>query len=222
MTGGETARNDRIRTFLDREPADRTQAIIAAAYRLLEAGGLDGLTIRAVLRDTGLARRAFYECFAGKDDLVLAVFEKSIGFAAEMYAELIAPIPRPLDRLRTIILSIGRGAGTPDEPAAGQGNRLATALSREHMRLAEARPAELQAALNPLLTLIASQLAEGMAAGEVREGDPARMALFIYNLIATTLHTEFISAEAETGNVSERRERLGTDLWEFCRRAVIA
>lgn len=221
MPGAEPSRADRVRTFLSQDREDRTSAIVAAAYRLLEEGGLDELTIRAVLKTTGLARRAFYERFAGKDDLVLAVFAEAMRYAAQMYGEMIAPIPQPLDRLRAIIVAIGRGAGSPDEPAAAQGSRMAAALSREHMRLAEARPDELQAALEPLVALIARQLADGMKAGQIRTGDPARLAQFIYNLVATTLHTEFISAEAGV-EVSGRRERLADELWEFCRRAVVA
>lgn len=221
MTGAPPKRDDRVRSFLNRDREDRTNAIVAAAYRLLDEGGLDELTIRAVLKSTGLARRAFYERFAGKDDLVLAVFEQAMRYAAEMYAELVAPIPQPLDRLKAIILSFGQGSDFPDDPAAEQGSRMAAALSREHMRLAESRPAELQAALEPLFALIAQQIADGMAQGQIRSGDPARLALFIYNLVATTLHTEFISSEGDVV-AGERRERLAADLWEFCRRAIIA
>jgi AcrR family transcriptional regulator len=222
MTGAPPPkRDDRVNTFLNLGREERTNAIVAAAYRLLDEGGLDELTIRAVLKSTGLARRAFYERFAGKDDLVLAVFEQAMRYAAEMYADLVAPIPQPLDRLKAIVLSIGRGAGAPDEPAAGQGSRMAAALSREHIRLAESRPAELQAALEPLFAVIAKQIGDGMAAGQIREGDPDRLALFIYNLLATTLHTEFIASEGGT-EAGERRERLADDLWEFCRRAIIA
>src|SRR5438128_3994247 len=118
MPGAEPKRDDRVRTFLSRDREARTSAIVAAAYRLLDEGGLDELTIRAVLKSTGLARRAFYERFAGKDDLVLAVFEQAMRYAAEMYAELVAPIPEPLDRLKAIVVSIGRGSGAPDEPAS--------------------------------------------------------------------------------------------------------
>lgn len=221
MTGAQPKRDDRVRTFLSRDREDRTSAIVAAAYQLLDEGGLDDLTIRAVLKSTGLARRAFYERFAGKDDLVLAVFEQAMRYAAEMYGELVDPIPEPLERLRAIVVSIGRGSGAPDEPAAQQNSRMAAALSREHIRLAESHPAQLQAALEPLFALIAKQIADGIARGQIRQGDPARLTLFIYNLIATTVHTELISGES--GAVAaERRERLADDLWEFCRRAIVA
>ncbi|MEO5586086.1 MAG: TetR family transcriptional regulator, partial [Novosphingobium sp.] len=162
MTGVETSRETRVRGFLASEKAERTRVIVAAACELIDAGGLEELTIRAVLNRTGLARRAFYEQFAGKDDLVLAVFEQAMRFAADMYREMVAPITDPIERLKVIIVSIGHGAATPDEAASGENNLMAAALSREHLRLAEARPDELQQALQPLMALIVDQLAAGM------------------------------------------------------------
>lgn len=213
-------RETRVRGFLASEKAERTRAIVGAAYELIEAGGLEELTIRAVLKRTGLARRAFYEQFAGKDDLVLAVFARAMRFGADMYRDLVAELPDPIERLKTIIVSIGHGAAPGEEGEAETGH-LAAALSREHLRLAEARPDELQRALEPLMALIAEQLADGMAVGKVREADPARLAIFIYNLVATTIHTELIAQEA-IDSPRERRDRLADELWEFCRRAVAA
>ncbi len=221
MTGVASPRETRVRGFLAQEKAERTRMIVAAAYELIDEGGLEDLTIRTVLKRTGLARRAFYEQFAGKDDLVLAVFEQAMRFAADMYREMVAPLADPVERLKAIILSIGHGAATPEEATSGEGSRMAAALSREHLRLAESRPDELHQALRPLMALIADQLAEGMAAGTIRQGEPARLAVFIYNLVATTMHTELIAQEA-TGPAGERRDRLADELWEFCRRAVAA
>ena len=50
------------------------------------------------------------------------------------------------------------------------------ALSREHLRLAESRPADLQATLTPLLAVITQHLSAGMEAGAIRRDDPRRMA----------------------------------------------
>jgi len=66
---------------------ERSRQIVEAAYQLLEEKGLEGLTIRAVLTKTGLSRRAFYERFADKDELVLAVFEETIRLATNHYGE---------------------------------------------------------------------------------------------------------------------------------------
>src|SRR5271165_2383063 len=78
---------------------ERSRRIVEAAYDLLDEGGLQGLTIRAVLEKTGLSRRAFYERFAGKDDLMLAVFEQTIRLAASHYRGQVAALADPMARI---------------------------------------------------------------------------------------------------------------------------
>src|SRR5579862_562914 len=197
---------------------ERSRRIVDAAYELLEEQGLDGLTIRAVLKKTGLSRRAFYERFEGKDDLVLAVFEHTIRRAANHLAELVRATTEPLERLRVIVTSIVFGSITLAGPQAAQSNRRGAALSREHLRLAESRPADLQAALSPLLALITQHLSDGMEAGVIRSDDPRRMAALVYNLVSTTVHTELLAQESARPDRAQRA-RLAADIWEFCRRA---
>lgn len=206
-----------------REDDPRTREIVEIAYGLLEQDGLEGLTIRAMLQRTGLARRAFYERFGGKDDLVLAVFEYTIRRAAAYFADQVSRIADPLDQLQLIVTAIALGSAPFEnaEPAnpASTGRRGA-AMSREHLRLAEARPRELESALRPLLTLIADLLEKGMAAGVVRATSPATLAMLVYNLVSTTVHAELL---AEDDGVADhaRRMALANDLWDFCRRAII-
>jgi AcrR family transcriptional regulator len=202
------------------EPAlERSQRIVAAAYDLLEESGLEGLTIRAVLTRTGLSRRAFYERFAGKDDLMLSVFERTIRIAAGYYVDRIGVIASPVERLQLIVTHISRGSG---EPRDGEPNtRRGAAMSREHLRLAESRPDALQAALKPLMSLIAQQLADGMQAGLVRSGSPAQLATLVYNLVSTTVHTELLAQENAKAD-PVRRAQLADDVWDFCRRAIAA
>lgn len=174
-----------------------------------------------MLKRTGLARRALYERFAGKDDLMLGVFEQTIKRAASHYSAQIESLSDPMERLELIVTCIALGRSTPDGPEEGRGSRRAAALSREHLRLAESRPDDLQAALDPLIQLIGRQLADGMAAGSVRTGAPQRLATLVYNLVSTTVHTELL-AEETTRPDHERRVRLAADIWEFCRRAIAA
>jgi AcrR family transcriptional regulator len=204
---------------------ERSRKLVDAAYELLEEDGLEGLTIRAVLKRTGLSRRAFYERFAGKDDLVLAVFEQTIRRAAAYLNELVLATPDPLGRLRAIVdaivygnIALNPAAGAAAEPTS---NRRAAALSREHLRLAESRPADLQAALRPLLDVIARQLASGMDAGAVRRDDAQRLAALLYNVVSTTIHTELLAQESARPDRVERA-RLAAEIWEFCRRAIAA
>jgi AcrR family transcriptional regulator len=200
---------------------DRTRRIIEAAYDLLDEDGLEGLTIRAVLKRTGLSRRAFYERFSGKDDLVLAVFEHTIRLAAEHYRQLVAPVPEPLERLRVIVTSIVLARAELDGQIVEESNRRGAALSREHLRLAESRPHDLQVALRPLIQVLVDELAAGMAAGQVRPYAPQRLAALVYNLVSTTVHAELLAEEAARPDPARRAE-LADDIWEFCRRAIVA
>lgn len=201
--------------------ADRSRQIVAAAYALLDEEGLEGLTIRAVLNRTGLARRAFYDRFAGKDDLVLAVFEQTIRLAAAMYAREAQAMDDPLERLRWVVTTIVLGKGAIDPASTGEGSRRGAALSREHLRLAEARPADLQKALHPLIALIAEHLEQAVAAGQARACDTQLHATLIYNLVSTTMHTEFMAEEGASHD-RERRLALARDLWAFICRGIAA
>jgi AcrR family transcriptional regulator len=211
--------------FVSATDDPRARQLVEAAYELLDEAGLEGLTIRAVLARTGLARRAFYENFSGKDDLVLAVFEETIRLAAEHYRHRASTLADPMERLEMIISSLSLGAATVDDlPGANPGRpamRRSAALAREHLRLADTRPRELQAALAPLLALVAEQLQDGVAAGQVRACDPDLQAALIYNLVSTTIHTELIAEEDARPDL-ERRLRLAEQVWDFCRRAIAA
>lgn len=198
---------------------DRTRMLLNAAYELLDEQGLEGLTIRAVLSRAGLARRAFYERFQGKDDLVLAVFDGSLRSAARLFHEMTAQSSSPLEALRVIVTRLVIGQlGYADDG----GYRRGAALSREHLRLAQSRPGELQSALAPLLDLMAGHVSEGIRQGLFREADPQTQARLVYNLVSTTLHTMLLQEEEGGGADRKEREALADVIWEFCRRAIIA
>lgn len=199
----------------------RTSQIVDAAYALLEREGLEGLTIRAVLARTGLARRAFYERFAGKDDLVLSVFSHVIRLSAVYFAEQVASLPDPMERLRLVVTALALGTRSVETVGDEANNRHGAAMSREHLRLANARPAELQTALSPLLSLIARLLSDGMSAGVVRRASPERLTTLVYNLVSTTVHAELLAQEGTHANLAHRMT-LAEDMWDFCRRAISA
>ncbi len=199
-------------------PCLRKQAIIAAANELLDEEGLEGLTIRAMLKRTGLARRAFYERFSSKDDLVLAVFDETLAESATFFAAEIAQFADPLARIRHIVLGLIIGALDSEN---GMGVRRVSAIVREHMRLAESRPGELEKALRPLLQVIAAQISEGIRMGQLRDCDPVLEATMIYNLVATTIHPDLLS-DGHGRMASDRRQKLADEIWEFCRRAIVA
>jgi AcrR family transcriptional regulator len=198
--------------------------VLARSHRFVQAGreliaerGFEGLTLRAVLDRAQLSRRAFYERFDGKDDLVLAVFEQMMRDGAEEFRTAIAATDEPLERLRSVIEGMVMSAGSD------AGLRDAVAMSREHLRLAEARPDDLRHALEPLTGLIAEQLALGMERGVVRKADPHELAILVHNLVSATIHASLLSGDGEGGGTREdRAARCAAALWDFCERAVRA
>jgi AcrR family transcriptional regulator len=204
------------------DDVDRGQQIVDAAHDLLEEDGLEGLTIRAVLKRTGLARRAFYERFAGKDDLVLAVFAQTLKESAAFLREEGRTMDGPLERIRLIVSVLLLGAlGSVEGADSAANDRRSAALSREHLRLADARPADLQEALSPLLDLMTEIVADGIASGAFRSCDPALQARLLYNLVSTTLHTELLAEEGARLDRA-RRKAMADEIWEFCHRAIAA
>jgi AcrR family transcriptional regulator len=197
---------------------ERAVRLVECAYDLLDEAGLEGLTIRAVLERSGLARRAFYDRFVGKDDLVLAVFTRALRHAADHFGSQMADLPDAMARLHFIVTGIVLGRGSLDEDG-WHSNRRGAALSREHLRLAQTRPADLQAAIRPLITLIAEQISQGIIEGRVRAGDAQRMATLVYNLVATTTHDTLL---AEEGIAPDRTMRfaLAEEIWDFCQHAL--
>ncbi len=196
----------------------RRQSILDAAYQLLDEEGLDGLTIRAMLKRTGLARRAFYERFAGKDDLVVAVFEETLRLAALHMAAETAKHTDTMAQMRVLVDGLVLGSQPHDDSI---GVRRISAMVREHMRLAQTRPTELESALQPLIDVIAERISAGIRTGQLRDCDPVLQAKLIYNLIASTVHIELMIEES--GEPAHyRRQRLADEIWEFCRRAIAA
>jgi AcrR family transcriptional regulator len=189
----------------------RSRRLVDAATEILRREGVDGLTVQAVVERAGLSLRAFYQRFAGKDELLLAVFEETMRDAAVHLRAEIAPFSDPLERLRVLVTGIFLRSHSADVLAQS------VPLSHEHLRLAEARPAELRHAIEPLIALLAEQVETGMRAGVVREGDPRRLAVLIHHLVAGQIHGVLLGTVTE-----DDAERSGEELWQFCLRAIRA
>jgi AcrR family transcriptional regulator len=193
----------------------RRSSILAAANELLAENGLEGLTIRAVLARTNLARRAFYDLFATKDDLVLALFEDAIAGAAQHLAEAAARLPGPTERLALIIHSVVASEDGPEGSEMAQRDRRSAAFSREHLRLAQARPNDLQRSIRPLVELIRRIIEEGIRAGEWHSPSPERSARFVYNLVSTTVHAEMLAPGSQCMLPGQRTD-LAREVTRFC------
>jgi AcrR family transcriptional regulator len=83
---GAGQRTSASRTARERARAELTQAIKEEARRQLAALGADGLSLRAVARELGMASSAVYRYFPSRDDLLTALIIEAydaLGAAAE-------------------------------------------------------------------------------------------------------------------------------------------
>lgn len=207
----------------DSGDADRKAKLVKVAAELLGDLGMEGLTIRSVLERSGLARRAFYECFESKDDLVLAVFDQALHDATFHFRRAASVHGYgPLENIQQVVEGIVKGRGLWEAGVSADiSERRVAALSREHLRLAQLHPAELERALASLLEFIVENIIEGMAQGVVRVCDPAIVAALIYNVVSTTVHTQ-VQSGGSFSNDQDARDHLAREIWLFCWHAISA
>jgi TetR/AcrR family transcriptional regulator, tetracycline repressor protein len=150
--------------------------IVAAARQLVDAGGVDALSMRKVAAEVGLAPTGIYWHVGSRDDLLHAVLD-------EMIADLPPIRPRgtsPRDR----IASVARGARREFQDhvrtlqlatALGRGNELSfraqVALARE-MTVAGLDGDDAVAALRSILFLVGGFV---MIEEEYRQREPAQV-----------------------------------------------
>jgi len=174
-----------------------TQSVVDAARRLIREKG-ESFTIQEVAKEAGVALQTFYRCFAGKDELLVALFAQDARRGA---AALAAMVDAAVDR---------------DEPEEPHDGRLpyAAALVREHLRLAESRPEELRDVLHPFVDLFADELRRAQAAGVIRAGHAERDARTLFHLVVSHLHALICH------QIDDPPAAVGDDLWAFCAAAL--
>lgn len=195
---------DRVR----QQALQRGHRIVRIARDLVAEGGLDSLTLRAILERSGLARRAFYRHFESMDDVLLALFEDTMAVGATRLREQLDEIDDPIVALEHVVRTIASGA-------LSSSNRIYNlAMTQQHLRLAEQRPDELKAAHAPMNDLIADLLRAGMKAGVVRDADQSLLAEMIHRLVSTEVHRNLYRGADDIEWID--------DLWEFCRGGIAA
>jgi AcrR family transcriptional regulator len=152
---------------------------VDAARDLAAETGSAAFTVAQVATRAGSSLKGFYGVFAGKDDLLLALLAEESRAGATVLRELIdaGADGAPGSRVRAYVHGIFTMASLP----ASRG--YARVLVLEHRRLTERRPAELAAALAPLLDLLAEEIAAAAPSA-----DPARDATTAFDLVLGGVH----------------------------------
>jgi AcrR family transcriptional regulator len=187
--------------------ATRSDRFLLAATELLsETGGTD-FTVQELVLHAGLSLRAFYQHFASKDELVLALFEAAISSYVDTLRAKVAQVADPVDQLRLCVFDLYASA----EAAVNTGTRLPHALALYHQRLAVTQPAEVARALGPQVQLVREIIERGVGSGSFRRDiEPGHLATILSQTLIAVGHMNVLGTHV-TG------VRVGAeDLWSFC------
>jgi AcrR family transcriptional regulator len=129
----------------------RPDQFVTAARDLANDTGSAAFTVAQLTSRAGLSLKAFYACFRGKDDVLLALLAADSGIGADVLAGQIGD-RRGAAGVHAYVIELFDLIALPG--ALG----YAGVLVREHGRLREHHDGELRAALAPLVDLLASHL----------------------------------------------------------------
>ena len=172
---------------------NRVELFLDAARELMNTNATD-FTVQEVVERSGQSLRTFYQYFAGKYELLLALFEESVEGAAAELETVVAQYEDPLERLHAFCVGYFRMCRTsaPGEPPTGP----APALVEFAQQLLTSHPREAAHAFEPMVALLRRLLEEAEAAGALRPG------LDLQRITGVVLQATMFSAFAATISAS--------------------
>jgi AcrR family transcriptional regulator len=148
----------------------RVQRFLDAGFELLSAAesGKE-FTVQEVVDRSGQSLRSFYQYFAGKHELLLALFDEAIRSTADRLEELVAKESTPLERLHCFVVEYYRMCLPAPKGRASKNNPTPVMAEFSH-ELLTAHQDEAARAFVPLVTLLEKVVADAVDAGMVRAG----------------------------------------------------
>jgi AcrR family transcriptional regulator len=182
-----------------------TSILVAARELILETGGT-GFTVQDVISRAEVSLRGFYQHFAGKDELVLALLEDAMREVAEQVLAATRDQGDPLEALR-VAVAVLHASAAPDSAA-----RHPFLIDVVHQSL-KAYPTQVWPAHEPVLAAFTQLLARAAECGLLRSGLPARRAA--ETVVQVVM---YLGESSVVGLDSEYSHPLtAEEIWEFCR-----
>ena len=154
----------------------RVQRYLDAAVELLNGDRGTDFTVQEVVERSGQSLRGFYQYFAGKHELLLALFEESIHATTDRVRAVVDESDDPLDRLRRFVVEYQRLCRATRESASVAGIPAPAVAEFAHQLMTD-HPNEASAAFMPLVSLFEELLDAAAESGVIRPGvDHRRLA----------------------------------------------
>jgi AcrR family transcriptional regulator len=170
----------------------RVQTFLDAAIDLMNSNAGE-FTVQEVVERSGQSLRTFYNYFAGKHELLLALFEDSIRNVAARLQDTIADVDEPLERVHRFVVEYYRICRPGPAPAVVD---FAQQLLTSH-------PKEAAWAFAPLVAMLEELLSDAAAADDIRPGlDHRRIAGVVlqatmFNAFSTAISGSSFAVDAD-------------------------
>ncbi len=164
----------------------RGYQFVRAALELLAEQAHPDLTVAEVVERSGMSVRSFYHHFGTRDDLLLAVMEEAARRHHHRVRRKLEQATTPAEELQAFVVSF---FGVPEEE-----HPASRGIAMFHQRLAESRPSDYAALLEPHLDVLSDILARCAGAGMIRTDVAVdALALFVLNTLVTGLNLRVIA-----------------------------
>jgi AcrR family transcriptional regulator len=182
---------------------DRSDRFVASATALMEERGDIDFTVQDIVDRSKMSIRTFYNFFASKDDVLVAVHETIL--ADEMAPRLRKRCDAESDPVLKIRAYIEGIFALTSKPGPIQ-----RALTTFRNRLAETRPDDLDRAFMPQIELV-QELVTGVSdAGKLKgQLSAGKAAYLVHHTVLAAVHDRILAPNHDIGVTAD-------DLWVFC------
>jgi AcrR family transcriptional regulator len=186
----------------------RVQRFLDGAFELIDERGTTEFTIQEVVDRSKQSVRGFYQCFDGKDELLLALSEENTRESVEDMREVVDAESEPIARLRAFVIRLHEWcepAGTPRKRS--KHNRRP--IAEFSLQLAVNHPERLRATLVPISSMLIELIEDAAAAGAIEVSDTRRAA----GLIQQTVMFGWFGNRLIP---NPRMRGTAEEAWDFC------
>jgi uncharacterized protein (TIGR00369 family) len=190
------------------EPTTRAARFIRTAVEILGETGRTDFTVQEVVARSKTSLRAFYQHFSSKDELLIALLERTMARSAQAWRAETSG----LASTAAIKLLIDRISAEPESSTQDSLNR---AMNLYNQHLAETRPRDYARVLSPLHELIRDVVQRGITEGIFRPNlDVGPAAAIVMQTILGALRLHWLGAELTGAPIDSAH------LYDFCIRAL--
>jgi AcrR family transcriptional regulator len=194
------------------------QRFLDAGFELLaSAESGKEFTVQEVVDRSGQSLRSFYQYFAGKHELLLALFDEAIRSTADRLEDLVAEEHTPFEKIHRFVVEYYRSCLPAPKGRASKNNPTPVMAEFSH-ELLTAHQDEASRAFLPLVTLLEKVLADAVAAGVVRP-DLARDDAA--GVVLSTIMFNAAYAPTISGIEHGEPTRAAEQMWEFVSGGIV-